>query len=187
MKKRCLILLSFLLLLYCTGRPLHAAPEDLYWPEKRGFFLGAGFNLGGESLLIKNVATGIALYMGYRISDRLSLAFNWDTLYLRDSGKHYFLIPFTVGGVINVWKDLGIYSGFGYSLVRDPAAGAFSDGTSTKYGFFNGWHYDGGVRYEFWLQEYLSFTPQFGFLYSHVADKNILLPMLRLNVSYYFF
>jgi hypothetical protein len=147
--------------------------------ERKGFLLGIGPIVGGETNVIKKFGGGIGVRIGGAFNDRFQLYYEDSSLFT--SKNCHFISLMTGMATFQAFMFDNAYAktGIGFSV-------ADVETTSNNYKEYWGWGADVGVGYEFRITKHFVMAPEIIFNYQRIDHENYYIPMGYLHLGWYF-
>jgi len=176
------VVLLVAVVMFCS---LNVAQATEFAPRK-GFLIGLGPTVGGETNAIKQVVGGARFRLGGGLNE--SLLIYWDSSYFftRKNGLDYDVVQEQAKVQYFVYDNFYVNLGGGFSngSVSDSSTtgGVITTIEKSKFGFVIG----GGAGYEFRLTKHFVMAPEVTFDYNRIHGLNYYLPAVYLHLGWYF-
>lgn len=168
-----------LLFLVSVAAPGVAQEKELN--TRKGFLIGIGPALGGETNHIKRAAGGMAARIGGAFNERFQIYVEFLSLFTKKSGSDIY--DFTMMPMLQyfVYDNFYAKAGGGWA-----SADVTSPTNSNVYTTKNGYALDAGAGYEFRLTKSFVLAPEARFNYQRIDGLNYYIPYGYIHYGWYF-
>lgn len=173
-------------LVSCTALVLNlniAGAEE--FAERKGFLIGLGPTIGGETNIIKQVAGGARFRLGGGFNEKFLLYWDSSYFYTRKNSRDYNIVQEQARAQYFVYDNFYVNLGGGFvtgSISCSSTSGGVTTTTEqSKLGFVIG----GGAGYEFRLTKHFVMAPEVTFDYDRIKGVNYYIPAAYLHLGWY--